>query len=132
MFEVDCGCGYGRLSTINPSLLDETNVSAYEGFKLALQTKSGVSKEVFERRLATLQRAVNRHKSRRTLSTMFKGKWIEAILSAELDRKFKGKIVDFHIVGPRLSSVATTLFDFSSDWASRHIDRLSNLFSQVF
>src|SRR4051812_43443953 len=52
---------------------------------------------------------------------LFKGKWLENILSAELAGTFRGQPVVLGGVGPKLSVAAVAIFDFSAGWASRHI-----------
>jgi hypothetical protein len=131
LYKVDCGCGYGRPSAINPSPLDSADARAFENFKGSLERKSKVSREVFSSRFSAVQRIVHRLKVRGSLSSIFKGKWLDNIISAELEDTFKGKPVDLQVIGPRLLAAATTTFDFSSDWALQHIDKLSILISSA-
>jgi hypothetical protein len=74
VFNVDCGCGYGRLSAVNDTLTDGTNIKAYEDFKIELQKKYPVPRALFEQQFASVQRAVIRRRSQGTLSCLFKGK----------------------------------------------------------
>jgi hypothetical protein len=130
--KVHCGCDYGRISAINPSLLGDTDVAKYENFKRELQKKDPVPLAKFDKRYLALQRRINRLKSGGELSRLLKGKWLENIISAELQLAFKGKPVDLQAIGPKLSSATASLFDFSSGWAREHIWRLSLLCSRIF
>jgi hypothetical protein len=110
---------------------DGTNIKAYEDFKIELRKKYPVPRALFEQQFASVQRAVIRRRSQGTLSCLFKGKWLESIVSAELEHAFRGKSVNLRAVGPRLSSAAVTMFNFSSDWAQAHIEKLSELFARI-
>jgi hypothetical protein len=74
---VDCGCGYGRPSVINPRHLGGTDVDKFEGFKANLKMKCG---EEFEEQFLAVQQVVVAHKDNKVLSYLFEGKWLENIL----------------------------------------------------
>ena len=127
MFEVDCGCGYGRPSAINPKHLNSADINAFETFKSGLRRECNFSPEKFERRFLIVQRAVAFHVSKNMLSRLFRGKWLENIISGELSDTFRGQAVNLHAVGPRLLGAAIATFDFTAEWASSHISRLTTL-----
>jgi hypothetical protein len=130
MFNVDCGCGYGRASCINSGLLGATEIPAFESFKAQLNNKSGIPKEEFDRRFGAVQRTIRRLKSKGMLSLVFKGKWLEAIIMSELEAVFAGKGLA-RVSGHLISRAAMASFNFNSGWASQHIQRVSNLMAQV-
>jgi hypothetical protein len=132
IYNLNCGCGYGRTSNINHGLLGMTNDTAFEGFKAQLQIKSRMANSEFDNRFGSVQRAIQTLASKGMLSLVFKGKWLEAIINAELQSVFSpgGKISTVGI-GPRISSASMALFDFNSRWAGQHMERISILAAQV-
>jgi len=130
IFDVDCGCGYGRTSDINADILGATDISMFENFKARLQTKSGMAKEEFDRRFGSVQRKVQRLRSKGMLSLIFKGKWLESIIRIELQSVFGGKRVARNI-GSRISGAATDSFSFNSGWAGQHIQRAGEITAKV-
>jgi hypothetical protein len=123
---VDCGCGYGRPSVINPRHLGGTDVDKFEGFKANLKMKCG---EEFEEQFLAVQQVVVAHKDKRVLSYLFKGKWLENIITAEFFEAFAGQPVNLSNVGSMLSGAAVATFNFDSEWSRSLITRLAALFS---
>jgi hypothetical protein len=123
---VDCGCGYGRPSVINPRHLGGTDVDKFKGFKANLKMKCG---EEFEEQFLAVQQVVVAHKDKRVLSYLFKGKWLENIITAELFEAFAGQPVNLSNVGAMLSGAAVATFNFDSEWSRSLITRLAALFS---
>jgi hypothetical protein len=123
---VDCGCGYGRPSVINPRHLGGTDVDKFEGFKANLKMKCG---EEFEEQFLTVQQVVVAHKDKKVLSYLFKGKWLENIITAELFEAFAGQPVNLSNVGAMLSGAAVATFNLDSERSRSLITRLAALFS---
>jgi hypothetical protein len=123
---VDCGCGYGRPSVINPRHLGGTDVDKFEGFKANLKMKCG---EEFEEQFLAVQQVVVAHKDKKVLSYLFKGKWLENIITAEFFEAFAGQPVNLSNVGSMLSGAAVATFNFDSEWSRSLITRLAALFS---
>jgi hypothetical protein len=123
---VDCGCGYGRPSVINPRHLGGTDVDKFEGFKANLKMKCG---EEFEEQFLAVQQVVVAHKDKRVLSYLFKGKWLENIITAELFEAFAGQPVNLSNVGAMLSGAAVATFNLDSERSRSLITRLAALFS---
>jgi hypothetical protein len=131
MYGLDCGCGYNRASQINAAMLGPSDLAEFQRFKFQLGQISGVSNHEFARRFAKIEKIVQKLRAKGELSSVFKGKWLEAIMTAELQRHFHGKQVVLNSIGPRVSSAAMALHNFDSVWASTHVARLSQLISQV-
>jgi hypothetical protein len=123
---VDCGCGYGRPSVINPRHLGGTDVDKFEGFKANLKMKCG---EEFEEQFLAVQQVVVAHKDKKVLSYLFKGKWLENIITAELFEAFAGQPVNLSNVGAMLSGAAVATFNLDSERSRSLITRLAALFS---
>jgi hypothetical protein len=130
IFNVDCGCSYGRVSNINPALLGAADIPAFENFRAQLQNNSGMGKAEFKRRFRSVQRMIQRLRSKGMLSLVFRGKWLETIIVAELRSALGGR-GRATISGPSISSAAMALFDFKSGWAGQHIQRIRDLMAQV-
>jgi hypothetical protein len=123
---VDCGCGYGRPSVINPRHLGGTDVDKFEGFKANLKMKCG---EEFEEQFLAVQQVVVAHKDKKVLSYLFKGKWLENIITAESFEAFAGQPVNLSNVGSMLSGAAVATFNLDSERSRSLITRLAALFS---
>ena len=129
LLATNCGCGYGRSSRINKSLLGEVNMEIFEEFKRALQHRSGLTQSKFDAIFKKLERHLGRLEKANNLAGLFKGKWLESIIEAELAIKFKGKAVNIKNVGSRISGVAASSFDFSSNWAGHQIRSIRDILS---
>ena len=132
IYSLDCGCGYGRISSINAGLIGPTDCVAFHRFRRQLQGKMGLSQPDFDRQFARVENITNRLKAGGRLSLAIKGKWLESILNQELQLSFEGKAYSTGSLGVRLSTAAMASFDFGSAWGSQLIAIVSRLFDKVY
>ena len=131
LFDLDCGCGYGRPSQVHSASTGETDITAYTRFKARLATKSGLSESEFNREFARIEKTIARMKKRNSLSLIFKGKWLNSILSNEVHRQFSGKPINFDGLSTRTFGAAMACFSFDTGWARAHVGRLSRIISDL-
>ena len=128
-FGVDCGCSYGRPSAINPGLLGPTDSHAFATFKTLLMVKSAITAPEFEMRLRKLENLIRKLEAKNMLGTVFKGKWLEAIIAAELQAQYAGQPVNLKELGPRVTSALMSRADFSSPWGKKIVKELRDIVS---
>ena len=129
--QVDAGCSFGRTSVINQFLIGPTDHSRYLAFKNSLKVKSGLSAVEFDQEFQVIENLYEDLIRRGVLWTVFKGKWLEAILEAELKSKLQGKLVNFNGLGARVSTAVLGHFDAQSLWARKMITRLNKVITKV-
>ena len=131
MHQVHVGCSFGRISPINPFLIGQTNHDQYLAFKSSLKSMSGFSATKFDKEFKDIESLCEGLLRRGVLWTVFKGKWLEAILEAELKSKLQGKLVNFNGVGARVSTSVLGHFDAQSSWAKKVIIKLNKVITKV-
>jgi hypothetical protein len=128
---VNCGCGFRLLSTINPSLIGPTDVAKYYEKRTAIKVTSGVCDGILEQQMAIIEKKIGRLIVSGELLTIFKGKWIAPILRKELEAEFPRKNVVLDALEPKLTSGVVGTMSFSTSWATECRDRLRELVDEI-
>lgn len=121
--DIQCVCNFGNASLVNRAILSPADPRKLKAHLTMLEQKSGASAADFVRAYEEVKEAVNRLYAKAQHDRIFKGKWYQTILEAEireLSRATKTKVMVDNF-GNRLLATLLQTLDFSRSWAEHFI-----------
>lgn len=100
---VNCGCGFDRLSDVNPDRLGPADANRVEQYKLQIRTKLGLSAEDFTSIYLSYMRRVKSAIKRGEYLRYFKGKWLHNLLQLHCERAKKVEDWNVQTIGDKLT-----------------------------
>ncbi len=114
IYKTNCGCGYSRASLIHSRDNSRLDTNAEQNFWSQLQVHSGVDSNTFSARKRKVLKIIDNLIERKNLRSIFKGKWLPAILEEEIRKHLSAKRFSANGLQAKILAAALARVDFEN------------------
>jgi hypothetical protein len=127
-YRINCDCGYSLPSKINGGdLIQPTPANEFLRYKHLLRSKQTKADDVFEVQFNEIADVIDTLASTRSLSKIFKGKWISAILESEIRTLIKHDHADLNSLSKNVLTAGKLTLDFCAPWSKHFIKKITRI-----